>query len=568
LASELDRQLRTIMDRLTAPRSIFERDVVMHSDTALPAFRNAPPTLAALFAHCCAEHSGREFIVDGETRLTFGQTFALARRAAIGLMERHGVRRGDRIGIAGANSANWIIAYMATIMAGGCATLLNGWWTGRELAEGVALSDCSLVLADTERCERLACYDPGIPIVEYGNGAPERALAAILAAPGAPDAPLPDIASTDLATILFTSGSTGRAKAAWSTHRAVAQAAMNFAAQSMMLSVQLTEVGTPPSDQQVALLCVPLFHVTGEIAVLLQSFMIGRKLVVMPKWDAREAMELIEREHVTFFIGVPLMGFQIATHPDRDSFDLSTCKSIAAGGAPRPSAHVARIREALPDAYPLMGYGLTETNCVGCTNFNENYIAKPGSTGPVSTPLVELAIFDADGQPVAPGERGEIAIRSVCNFGGYWNDEQATRQAIRDDGFFVTGDLGHIDEDGYLFVVGRMKDIIIRGGENISCTEVEQAIQAHPDIVEASVFGVADAYFGEIPVAVYSVRKDGCAGGEELRGFLSERLATFKIPAQFHRIDGPLPLLASHKVDKVALKARYSNEGDSAKSAA
>jgi len=280
----------------------------------------------------------------------------------------------------------------------------------------------------------------------------------------------------------------------------------------------------------------------------------------MSRWNAVSAMELIERERVSYFVGVPLMSFEIATHPDRDTYDLSTCVTFAAGGAPRPVEHVERIRRELPHAFPVLGYGLTETNGVGCGNFNENYLAKPGSTGAASRPLVDMAILDDDGRALAQGAVGEVAIRSVANFIGYWDDPQSTRAAITPDGYFRTGDLGYIDEDGYLFIVDRKKDIIIRGGENISCIEVESAIYGHPGIAEASVFGLADELYGEVPAAVFLAKPGFTLDGEALRAFLGEHIAPFKIPVQFWQVSEALPRLGTEKVDKRALREKYRRE--------
>jgi acyl-CoA synthetase (AMP-forming)/AMP-acid ligase II len=263
---------------------------------------------------------------------------------------------------------------------------------------------------------------------------------------------------------------------------------------------------------------------------------------------------------VTYFVGVPLMSFEIATHPDRDQYDLSTCVTFAAGGAPRPVDHVDRIRRELPHAYPILGYGLTETNGVGCGNFNENYLAKPGSTGTASRPLVDLAILDDDGNALPDGAIGEVSIRSVCNFLGYWDNPEATRAAIMPDGYFRTGDLGYVDEDRYLFIVDRKKDIIIRGGENISCIEVESAIYAHPGIAEASVFGLPHELYGEIPAAVYLAKPGVTLDAETLRAFLAEHIAPFKIPVQFWQVTEHLPRLGTEKVDKRALRERYQRE--------
>ncbi|MBW8784866.1 MAG: acyl--CoA ligase [Novosphingobium sp.] len=561
MPSELDAELMAIMDRLVAPGEPLECETTVRFGRKLPAFRQAPASLPALFDDSCAKHGSAEFLVDGPVRLTFAETWALARRVA-GTLRARGIGEGERVGIAGRNSANWIIAYMAVLMAGACATLLNGWWTGEELCEGLNLVGCGLVLADPERAVRIAECNPGTPVIVFGHGAPESGLAPLLGPAGA--APLPEIGPDDLATILFTSGSTGRAKGAVSNHRSVVQATISYLAQTLMVLEHLTDKGDAPEGQPSALVNVPLFHITGEVPLLLQSFLLGRKLVLMPKWDALEAMRLIEAERVSYFVGVPLMSFEIATHPERGRFDLSSCKAFAAGGAPRPIDHVNLIRAELPHGFPLLGYGLTETNAVGCGNFNENYLAKPGSTGRASRPIVELAILDDDGATVPTGAVGEIAIRSVANFLGYWNDPAATAAAVTADGFFRTGDLGQRDPDGYLFIVDRKKDVIIRGGENIASVEVEQAIYAHPDVAEASVFGLPDARYGEVPAAVWLAKPGRMLSEADLREFLAAHLSPFKLPVRLWREEQPLPRLGTEKVDKRALRARYARRWEAA----
>jgi len=557
MASELDKSLGAIMDRLTAPGGPLQTVGIERHGVMLPMFSLAPPTLPAYFAHYCAQHGDATFLVDGELRLSFAETYALAQSAAAALVAGHGVKRGDRVGLAARNSANWIIAYMAVLMAGGCTTLLNGWWTGEELAEGIALTGCELVLADAARAARLEGHSHGAQLVVFGHGDPASGLAPILGA-AAVDAALPPLTGDDLATILFTSGSTGQSKGAVSDHRGVVQGTMSYAAQTLMMLTQVTEAGHPPRDQPAALINVPLFHVTGEVPLLLQSFALARKLIIMAKWDAVEAMRLIEAERVTYFVGVPLMSIEMATHPDRAHYDLSSCLSFTAGGAPRPVDHVAIIHKSMPDGFPLLGYGLTETNAVGCANLNENYLAKPGSTGPASRPIVEVAILGDDGATLPQGQTGEVAIRSIANFLGYWNNPAATAAAIRPDGFFLSGDLGYLDADGYLFIVDRKKDIIIRGGENISCIEVEQALYAHPDIAEASVFGLPDARYGEVPVAVWLAKPGSALDEAALHTSLSSRLAPFKLPVQYWQEHEALPRLGTEKVDKRTLKARYS----------
>ena len=558
MASELDNALNDVVDRLTAPGAMLETVAYERFGRQLPMLKNAPPTLPAMFEQYCAEHGDAEFLVDGQIRTTFAEAYAAARVVAGALVEGQGVKKGDRVGIAARNSTNWIIAYMGVLMAGGCAALLNGWWSGEEMAAGIGLTGCKLVLADAQRAARIAELDVSTRIVLFEHDTPwHEGLAHVLNNGGGAETALPELTGDDLATILYTSGSTGQSKGAWSDHRAVTQGVFSYVAQTLMILTHLTEKGEAPTMQPCSLVNVPLFHVTGEVPLFLQSFVIGRKLVLMPKWNAEEAMRLIEAEKVTYFVGVPLMSFEIATHPNRDKYDLTSCTAFAAGGAPRPVDHVHKIKDALPHAFPLLGYGLTETNAVGCGNLNENYMAKPGSTGTVSKPLMELGILDDAGHQLPAGQTGEVAFRSIVNFNGYWDNSEATRQAIMPDGFFRTGDLGYVDEDGYLFIVDRKKDIIIRGGENISCIEVEEAIYAHPDVAEASVFGMPDEKFGELPTGVYLV-KDGASLSEEaLRAYLLERIAPFKVPVRLWQEHETLPRLGTEKVDKRTLKARY-----------
>ena len=556
MPTQLDRDLDAVMTALTAPGALLETATFRRFGQDLKTFRNAPPHLPALFGHFCNEHGAKEFLVDGDVRLTFAETYALAREAASGLIRRHGITKGDRIGIAARNSTGWIIAYMAVLMAGGCATLINGWWTGEEMADGIALADCRLILADAPRAERISGLCADCPVVVFGHSDPRTGLAALL---GEAPAALPDLTADDLATILFTSGSTGQAKGAWSDQRGVVHGAFSYAAQTAMLFTYHQQRGEAPEGQPSALVNVPLFHVTGEIPVLLQSCILGRRLVLMAKWDPREAMRLIDAEKISYFVGVPLMSFEIATHPDRHQFDLSSCKHFASGGAPRPVEHVSAIRESLPSAFPIIGYGLTETNAVGCGNFNENYLDRPGSTGKQSRPIVEVTVLDDAGVQLPQGTTGEVAIRSIANFLGYWRNPEATAAAMTADGWFRSGDLGYIDEDGYLFIVDRKKDIIIRGGENIAASEVEAAIYAHPDIAEASVFGLPDARLGEVPVAVFVARSGSGLSEAALRSHLGARIAGFKVPAHFFEEHEHLPRLGTEKVDKRALKAKYAD---------
>lgn len=556
MPSTLDHRMDATIAKLTGPGGPLALGSVTVAGVSLPYFPGVPQTLPPYFAHYAAEHAAKTFLVAGPERLTFAQVYSAAQDVARSLVGTHGVARGDRIGIAMRNSPSWIVLYMGIVMAGGVATLLNGWWQSEELAAAMADVECSLVFADPPRAKRLAAI-PGLSAAVVTIDDLQPLGAALSGVRGAEDVTLPALVAEDAATILFTSGSTGQSKGAISNHRAVIQGVYNYLAQSLTMLGITTEDGSPPVGQPATLLNVPLFHVTAEVPVFLQSFAIGRKLVLMPKWDAEEAMRLIEAETVTYFVGVPLMSFEILTHPRRGDYNLSSVTDFAAGGAPRPVDHVRRIAEEMGGAKPLLGYGLTETNAVGCGNFRDNYLAKPNSTGRASAPLVDVAILDDVGRPVAPGERGEVGIRSVCNFTEYYGRPDATAAAFTPDRYFLTGDIGYLDEDGYLFIVDRKKDIIIRGGENISCQDVEAAIYLNPAVAEAAVFALADERFGEVPGAVVLPREGETLSAQELCDFLAAHIAGFKVPQRIWIAEGPLPRLGTEKIDKVSIRAHY-----------
>ena len=563
MPSALDLRLEAALDVITAPGGPIEVGTVERFGRSLPFIANAPTNVADYIAHFCAEHGDATFLVEGGERLSFRQFHAAARKVAAALVDGHGLQRGDRVALAMRNANAWCVVYAGILMAGGCATLLNGWWQGAELAAGIEDAEAKLVIADVQRAARLAEPDArhGAKVVTLDITRPiDEAIAPITEAGGGADTALPALTGGDLATILFTSGSTGQSKGAYSRHEAVMQATFNYVAQTASMVVLLTQDGQMSDIQPATLICTPLFHVTAEIPVFLQSFALGRKLVLMAKWNAEEAMRLIQDEQVNYFVGVPLMSYEILIHPNRGNYDLSTCKSYAGGGAPRPPEHVRRLSTEMGEGKPLLGYGLTETNGVGCGIINENYLAKPLSTGPASKPLVDLAILDDDGEPLPQGGVGEVCIRSVCNFEGYWNNVEATKAAFFDNGYFRTGDLGYLDEDGYLFIVDRKKDIIIRGGENISCPEVEAAIYEHPEANECAVFGLPDERLGEVVGAVIWMKPGSAVDEAGIRDFLAQRLAPYKVPLRIWMADDALPKLGSEKIDKVTLRKRYREE--------
>jgi acyl-CoA synthetase (AMP-forming)/AMP-acid ligase II len=553
MPSELDRRFDEELARVIGPGG---RLVIGRDGLGCAIVENFPATLPSFFRTFCALNAANEAVVAADERFTFAELDRISDRIAYGLAAR-GVSKGDRVGIAMRNCAAWILSYMGVLKAGGIATLLNGWWEAHEMEHAILLTDPRLIIADRARAKRIEERCRGRDIVSLAvDLSAEEALADMLGDPA--EAPLPEVTPDDHATILFTSGSTGEAKGAISTHRAVTTAVYSYATGLIVLLGLLGQEGRAPASPPRTLVSVPLFHVTGEVPVMLNSFVVGRCMVMMPKWDAGEALRLIEKEKITYFVGVPTMSLELMTHPDRHKYDLSSLTDIAAGGAPRPASHVERLKEEFPQAQPALGYGLTETNAIGCQNFWANYAAKPGSTGRAAKPFVEVAILDAADRHLARGEIGEIALRSAANVDGYWSNREATEELFTADAFVRTGDVGYLDEDGYLFIVDRKKDIIIRGGENISAAEVEAECYACPAVAEVSVFGAPDERLGEVPVAIVHPKNGEQLSEDVLRGFLDGRLAKFKIPERIIIADEPLPRLGTGKFDRRALKAQYA----------
>ena len=562
--TELDKAIDAATAAITAPGGQLAVGKAEIRGVEYPVFENAPQSLREYLAFFLTANADKEFIVYQGERLTFGDVQKQSVRVAAMLQSRHGIAKGDRVAIAMRNYPEWATTFIGAIMLGAVVVPMNAWWKPEELAYGLRDSGTRLVFADEERVRRIRDI-PGLNIAvvtvrtshqvadQHGAQTLEDALAA------SPEAPwfLPPIYPEDDVTIMYTSGSTGTPKGTVSTHRAIVSGSLNYLVQGLAMLQQAMSQGVALPAQQVMLLNVPLFHITGLVPILLVSIAIGRKLIIMYRWDASEALRLIEKEKATYFVGVPTMSLELMQHPDRDKYDLSSLLDIAGGGAPRPAEHVSRLADAFPGKNPAIGYGLTETNGVGAGNLRESYRLKPDSTGRASKPMVELGIFDDAMQRLGAEDVGEVCIRSSANARGYWNLPEASASAFTADGWFKTGDLGRLDEDGYLFIVDRKKDIIIRGGENISCVEVEAAIYNHPAVAEASVFGLPDERMGELVGAVVYPKPGETLEIESLLEFVKRDLAAFKVPAKIWLSNEQLPRLGSAKIDKVALRKQY-----------
>ena len=564
-----DKTYDAILAAMTGPGTQLEVHEAAIGGNTLPMFKNVPATMAD-FLKLALLHGDKEFIVYEGERYTFAQTYARAEALAACLQNDWHVAKGDRVVIAMRNYPEWIFAFMAIAMIGAIAVPLNAWWQAEEFTYALSDSDARLAIADEERASRLAQVPheqrPPVLVVRpsgFVNGG-MTALSDSVFESGAKPTPVAIDPEDDL-SIMYTSGSTGYPKGAVSRQRGMVSAVFNYTAAGLtMLQITMQDaaargetVDPNAMPQPVALLPVPLFHITGLVPILLVCFVIGRKLVIMHKWDVVTAFRLIEQEQVTYFTGVPTMSLELMQHPDRDKYDLSSLVDIGGGGAARPAEHVGRLKAAFPGRNPGIGYGLTETNGVGAMNSRESYYDKPTSTGRPTRPLVEMKIAGDDGAALPTGAVGEVCIRSICNVRGYWKKPEATAEAFTTDGWFRTGDLGYLDDEGYLFIVDRKKDIIIRGGENIACLEVESAIYHHPAVAEVAVFGLPDERLGEIVGAVVYLKPGERVDAEDLRDYLAQHLAAFKIPARIWLVADPLPKLGSGKIDKVMLRKAY-----------
>jgi long-chain acyl-CoA synthetase len=548
------------IESITSPEGPFpvQEDVV--DGAPQKVFGGLPQSLRDYYAFA-ATHGDKECLIDNDRRWSFTEVMQSASTLGAVLVERYGIQKGDRVAIAMRNSPEWCISFLAITSIGAVAVPMNSWWQGEELAHG--LQDCNAVLAilDAARHERLESWLPGsglrvIGLENEGKSLPASVdrLEDLLGASG--HSALPDVAIglDDPAMILYTSGSTGQPRGVLSTQRNVISALGTWLVIGSAVSVVAGTADQEPDKQPAILLTVPLFHVTGLNSMFLLSLGIGRKIVMMHKWDIDVALELIEAEGISHFNGVPTMSMELMNRARESERDLTSLIEIASGGAARPADQVAALIEQFPGAAPSAGYGLTETNAVGCIIGDDDYVARPGSVGQPTPPLVELRLVDDDGRPVAQGQRGEICLRSPAIAAGYLNQPAATEASFK-DGWFHTGDVGYLDEEGFLYIVDRIKDIIIRGGENISCIEVEEALYAHPDIIEAAVFSLPDERLGEIVGAAVSARAGSQPDENEVKAFLKNRLAGFKVPAHIWFFKESLPRIASGKIFKKQIRS-------------
>ena len=548
---------------LTAPGQMFEIGEETIRGIPTRVWKNAPPTLRNVL-ELSRGHGDKTFLVYEDERLSFEDQFLSAAGLARLLVERFGVAKGDRVAIAMRNYPDWVIAFWGAAAAGAVIVPLNAWWTGPELEYGMADSGAKVLFADGERAERMAPHLDGLGLDAVIVARPESPLApgqerlADVLASSPTDGVLPDVdlRPEDDATIFYTSGTTGRSKGAVGTQRNICTNLMSLffvaARGAMRARDGQSPLLTSSGEQNSYLLSVPLFHATGCHSVLVANTAAGGKLVMMHKWDPERALELIERERVTNFGGVPAMVWQVLDSPDFAKRDTSSVKSISYGGAPAPPELVKRIKEHFPVGLPSNGYGLTETSSVTTMNTGEDYVRKPESVGP-PVPVCDVKVMDDDGEEVPAGEVGELWIKGPNIVRGYWHNPEATAATFT-DGWLRSGDVARLDEEGFVFIVDRAKDMLIRGGENVYSVEVEAALFEHPAVADVAVIGIPHQVLGEEVGAVVQLRPGATATDDELRAHVAERLAAFKVPVRVWFREKPLPRNPAGKVLKRDLR--------------
>ena len=547
--------------QLTAPGQMFEVDEVEIRGITTKVWRNCPATLADILT-LSRGHGEKTFLVYEDERTTFEEHFRACAHLATILRDRFGVREGDRVAVAMRNFPEWSVAFWAASAAGAVVVPLNAWWTGEELQYGLADSGTKLLIADEDRARRVAEHLADLPdleatvVVRAGDQLPAEGMLrwedVLGDVPAAAELPTVAVSTDDDATIFYTSGTTGRPKGALGTHRNICTNPISLFFVNVRNSLRAGSDAAGDGTQNAYLLSVPFFHATGCHSILVANALAGGKLVIMHRWEPGRALELIERERITTFGGVPTMVMQVLDHPDFGSRDTSSVRSVGYGGAPAPPELVRRIQDQFGSIPASNGYGLTETSSLSTMNAGEDYVKKPDSVGP-PVPVVTVKVVDADGSELPVGSVGELWIKGPNVVKGYWGKPEATAQTFS-DGWLHTGDVARLDEENFVYIVDRAKDMLIRGGENIYCVEIEGVLYEHPAVADAAVIGVPHPTLGEEPAAVVQTRPGVTVSESELQEHVRTKLASFKVPVKVWFFDRPLPRNPAGKILKRELR--------------
>ncbi|MCT2532538.1 acyl--CoA ligase [SAR92 clade bacterium H231] len=541
-----------VLAAITAPGQPLEMVEMDVYGSSCRGYKNAPASLRDLFEQNLTDET---FIVFDQERYTFRDIWAHSSAIGQGLVSDYGIQKGDCVAICMRNFPEWIMAFQAITSIGAIAVGMNSLWQAEEIDYGLQDSGCKLLIADQERidlvvkaeiqlsCETLLVRGEQTTDLPRWEDLQEKFAGNLM--------PTAEIAPIDDAIIFFTSGSTGRPKGVVSSNLAIMSALLSWEVAITGWILLRGEAPAPPEHQPAGLLAVPLFHVTGCHAIFLMAFRNQTKLVLMRKWSPQLAAQLVEQEKISSFTAPPAMTADLIYSAQQGGHDLSSLVMVGGGGAARSPEQVRGIDAVFENAMPNTGWGMTETNAIGTAIAGGNYLERPGSSGQPAA-VLDIRIVDEEDNERPKGERGEVQIRGTSMFRGYWNNPEATANSLV-DGWFKTGDIGYMDEEDYLFIVDRIKDMVIRGGENIGCGEVEAALLEHPLIREAAVYSVPDQRLGEeVGATIYSEGADIDDG--ELREFLATRIARFKIPRYIQVSDALLPRTASEKIYKLHIK--------------
>jgi long-chain acyl-CoA synthetase len=563
--------VREVDAKLCAPGERFEIETVDIRGRPTRMWKNAPQSVAEALDHGRRAGGARDFLVLDDERLTHEDHYSAVRRFAAALVDDFDVAHGDRVAIAMRNLPEWSIAFFAATMVGAIAVPLNAFWNGAELA--FALGDCTpkVLVADGERFERLRDHTDALATIALiGTRLDDRKTTeplprGIVAFDGLFDReplaqPVP-VAPDDYATILYTSGTTSHPKGVLGTHRNMCAnlVSLTYVGARGAMRAGSVPAASPPRPP-VVLLPVPLFHGTGCHSGLVAQAYLGGTLVFMRRWDPETALDIIERERVTGMTGVPAMAWDLVNSPSVSSRDLSSLQGLGGGGAASPPELLRRIQTVLPGRGAGTGYGMTESSSLTTSIGGADYAARPTSVG-VPVPICDVRIVGDDGADVPVGEVGEIWISGPTVVPGYWNRPDETARTFA-DGWLRSGDLGRVDDEGFLYIVDRAKDMVIRGGENISSLEVEAALFDHPAVLEAAVFSVPHDALGEEVGATIRLKEGADVSAEELQAHAARLLAPFKVPAHIWFTDQPFPRGATGKILKREIKATYTTSGE------
>jgi long-chain acyl-CoA synthetase len=542
--------------RLTAPGEPFEAVEVRVRGVAMRIWKHVPATAAEAFARARA-FGGHEFLVHGAERVSY-DGFARATLKVAALLAESGVQKGDRVALVMRNLPEWPVVFMGATLAGAIAVPLNAWWSGTELAYGILDCAARFVFADAERLARLKDLPPSVERVFVTRAANPPAAVTVLedviGAPShwhdLPECPMPDVALSpeDDATIFYTSGTTGAPKGALGTHRALTTNIFAMPFSNARNALRRGETPSAPAKQRVTLLAVPFFHVIGSLSVLLPNMVAGGKLILMRRFDAAEACTLIEREKVMVTGGVPAVALSLLDKAK--DHDLSSLELVTFGGAPSPSSLPDRIRKEL-GAMPGQGWGMTETSATCTSHSGQDYLSRPASCGP-ALPVCRLKVMAGDTE-LPPGAPGELWAFGPNIVKSYWNRPAATAEAFR-DGWLRTGDLATLDEEGFCTILDREADMLIRGGENIYCIEVENILIQHPAVADAALIGLPHPLLGEVPAALVQTRPGVQVSEGALQDFVRDHLAAFKVPVHVQLSEAALPRNEGGKLMKQDLR--------------